>query len=93
MAKKEKTVDLKPAKVTSEELSMIQEVVGDLNDGQMQIGALELRKHELLHQVASIKNKLTELQNTLQKEYGSIDISIQDGTINYEGDVEADKKD
>lgn len=93
MAKKEKTVDLKPAKVTSEELAMIQEVVNDLNEGQMQVGSLELRKHEVLHQIANIKNKLTELQNSLQKEYGSIDINIKDGTINYEPNVEADKKD
>lgn len=93
MAKKEKTVDLKPAKVTNEELAMIQEVISDLNEGQMQVGSLELRKHELLHQLANIKNKLTELQGSLQEEYGSIDINIKDGTINYEGNVEADKKD
>ena len=93
MAKKEKTVDLKAAKVTNEELAMIQEVIGDLNEGQMQVGSLELRKHELLHQLANVKNKLTELQGSLQEEYGSIDINIKDGTINYEGNVEADKKD
>ena len=93
MAKQEKLVDLKPAKVTNEELAMIQEVIGDWNEGQMQVGSLELRKHELLHQLANVKNKLTELQGSLQEEYGSIDINIKDGTINYEGNVEADKKD
>jgi len=33
------------------------------------------------------------LQTEFDKEYGTFDINIQDGTINYKEDVEADKKD
>ena len=33
---------------------------------------------------------LTLLQTEFDKEYGTFDINIQDGTINYEDDVKAD---
>ena len=84
---------IKPEKVTEEELALIQEVVNDLNRGQLEIGSMELRKHEMMHQLASIKDKLTELQEGLKKEYGTIDVNINDGIINYPKDGEADKKD
>ena len=56
----------------------------------MDIGALEARKHQALHYVAGINDELTLLQNELKKEYGTDDVNIQDGTINYKEDVEAD---
>jgi hypothetical protein len=43
----------------------------------------------MLHQLSNVKDGLATLQQELQKEYGTVDINIQDGTINY-GDVEAD---
>jgi hypothetical protein len=50
---------------------------------------MELRKHELLHQLAGVKDELAVLQEELNKDYGTVDVNIQNGTINY-GDVEAD---
>jgi len=47
----------------------------------------------MMHQLASVKDELSGLQDELQKEYGTIDVNIQDGTINYPEDGEADKKD
>ena len=49
---------------------------------------MELRKHEVLHQLAGVKDELAKLQEELKEEYGTVDVNIQDGTINY--DVEAD---
>jgi len=91
MAKKEKVVDLKPAKITDEQLKSIQEVVSNINRGQMELGSMEVKKHNLMHQINNIQEELRKLQTELEKEYGTVDINIQDGTINY--DVEADKKD
>jgi len=97
MAKtKEKVVDLKPKaeKVTEEQLTKIQSVVDRINTAQMNIGQLEARKHQLLHLIAGVNDELTLLQNELEKEYGTNDINIQDGTINYpKENGEADKKD
>ena len=54
---------------------------------------MESRKHELLHGVAGLRDELTLLQSELEKEYGTFDINIQDGMINYPENGEADKKD
>ena len=59
----------------------------------MEIGSLETRKHQMLHSISTIQESLVELQAKFEKEYGTIDINIQDGTINYESNVEANKKD
>jgi allophanate hydrolase subunit 1 len=90
MAKKEKIVDLKskPEKITDEQLKKVQETVNTINRAQIELGSMELRKHEMLHQLAGVKDELTLLQDELKKEYGTVDVNINDGTINY--DVEAD---
>ena len=94
--KKEKVVDLKPKaeKITDEQLKKVQDTVNNLNRGQLEIGSMEVRKHEVMHNLASLRDKLTVLQSEFEKEYGTFDINIQDGTINYpKENGEADKKD
>ena len=55
---------------------------------------MESRKHELLHSVAGLRDELGKLQTEFQKEYGTFDISVEDGTINYPPENgETDKKD
>ena len=91
MATKEKVVDLKPTSITDEQLKNIQTTVTNINRSQMEIGKLESQKHSLLHQVNGFQEELGKLQTELEKEYGTVDINIQNGEINY--NVEADKKD
>ena len=83
--KKEKVVDLKPKaeKVTDEQLKNIQSIVDRINNAQMNIGQLEARKHQLLHMIAGTNDELALMQENLTIEYGTNDINIQDGTINY----------
>ena len=83
MAKKEKIVDLKPEKITEEQLKKVQELINNMNRAQLEIGSMELRKHEMMHNIASLRDQLTTLQKEFEKEYGTFDINIQDGTINY----------
>lgn len=93
--KKEKIVDLKPKaeKITAEELEKVQNIVNAMNRGQLDLGILETRKHQLLHSIMSVQDQLTMMQADFEKEYGTFDINVQDGTINYKEDVKADKKD
>ena len=94
--KADKIVDLKPKaeKITDEQLKKVQEVINNLNRTQMEVGQIESKKHELLHTVAGLRGVLGELQAEFQKEYGTIDINIEDGTIKYPTENgEADKKD
>ena len=94
--KKEKVIDLKPKaeKITDEQLKELQTVVDQNNAIQFRIGAIETQKHELIHRHADVQKKIIAMQNTFSKEYGTFDINIQDGTINYpKENGEADKKD
>jgi hypothetical protein len=84
---------IKPEKITDEQLKKVQDTVNSLNRSQLEIGSIELKKHEMMHQIAGLRDELTLLQTEFDKEYGTFDINIQDGTINYKEDVEADKKD
>ena len=82
-AKKEEVVDLKPKNVSDDQLKKIQSIVDRINKAQMDIGALEARKHQALHFIAGVNDELTLVQEQLKKEYGTDDINIMDGTINY----------
>jgi len=68
-------------KITEEQLKSIQDLVGQINNGQLQIGQLETQKHALLHQIAEVQKMLKENQDELEKEYGKVNVNIQDGTI------------
>ena len=73
----------KPEKVTDAQLKKIQSMVDRINQTQMNIGQLESRKHQALHFLAGVNDELTLVQQELEKDYGTNDINIQDGVINY----------
>jgi hypothetical protein len=81
---------IKPEKITAEQLDKVQNTVNSINRAQLEIGSIELKKHEMMHQIAGLRDELTLLQGEFEKEYGTFDINIQDGTINYADDVKAD---
>ena len=84
--KKEKIVDLKPKaeKITDEQLKKVQSIVNTLNRAQLELGMMETKKHSLLHTIVTIQDQLTLMQSEFEKEYGTNDINIQTGEINYE---------
>jgi len=90
---KEKVVDLKPQNITKEELEGLQNLVSSMNRAQMEIGNLESKKHGILHQITGFQTQMQTMQKTFEETYGKIDINIQDGTISYPEDVEANKED
>ena len=94
--KKEEIVDLKPKaeKITDEQLKRVQEAVNNINRFQLELGMLETRKHAMLHSISSLQEEVGKMRDEFEKEYGTADINIQDGTINYpKENGEADKKD
>ena len=96
MAKtKQKIVDLKakPEKITDEQLTKVQDTVNGINRAQLEIGNIEVRKHEMMHNIAGLRDSLVLMQSEFEKEYGTYDVNIQTGIINYKEDGEADKKD
>ena len=79
---------IKPEKVTDAQLKKIQETVSVINRAHSEIGSIETKKHALMHQVSTSQEVLQTLQTELEKEYGTVDININDGTINYKEDGE-----
>ena len=71
-------------KIKDEELKKLQELVGNINNLQIQIGGLELQKHQTLHKISDLQGELSLLQKELEKEYGTVSINLQDGTISKE---------
>ena len=90
--KMEKEIDLKPKaeKITDEQLKKVQDTINGINRGKLEIGSLEIQKHEMMHGIAGLRDELTLLQAEFEKDYGTFDINIQDGTINHKEDVKAD---
>ena len=74
---------VKPEKITDEQLTKVQDTVNNINRAQLEIGSMELKKHEVMHNIASLRDELTLLQTEFEKDYGTFDINIQDGMINY----------
>jgi hypothetical protein len=83
--KKDKVIDLKPkaTNITDEQLGKLQQVVNSINGIQFEIGKLEAQKHSYLHRLAGSQDEVAILQDELNKEYGTFDVDLKDGTINY----------
>jgi hypothetical protein len=88
--KKNKVVDLKPEKISDEQLKELQQVVSAINKLQFDIGTMEVQKHNALHAIFQGNDKLNEMQGKLAEQYGTNDINIQDGTVNYKEDEPSD---
>ena len=84
MAKRKTKKVEKPSKITNEELDKIQKVINNINRAQLDIGNIETKKHNLLHQIGGLHEQLNTIQSELEREYGTSDINIQDGAINYQ---------
>jgi len=84
--KKEKVVDLKPEKISSDDLQELQNVVSAINKLQFDVGQMEVQKHNALHALSQGNEKLGQMQTDYTERYGTSDINIQDGTINYKED-------
>ena len=74
---------VKSEKITDEQLKKVQDTVNNINRAQLEIGSVELKKHEMMHNIAGLRDELTVSQTEFEKDYGTYDINIQDGVINY----------
>jgi len=95
--KKKKTediIDLKPTHIEDSQLEKVKDQVNRINKFQLEIGIIESTKHALLHQVGAVQNEISETQVELEKQYGTADINVQTGEINYtKENGEVNKKD
>ena len=85
---KEKTIELKARKekISEEHLKELQGILNLNNNIQFNIGKLEGQKHNLLHELGMQQKKIADMQDMLEKEYGTFDVNVNDGTINWKED-------
>jgi len=100
MAKKEKVVELKPKaeKISEKHLIKLQNIVNAINALQFNIGKMEVQKFNAMRELGKSQSEIAEMQELLLREYGSYDINVNDGTINWpkkpsENGVEKPKED
>ena len=67
-------------KIKKEQLTKITQQLEVLNNATRDIGLLETRKHQLLHNVAGINEDINAFKKELEDEYGSININLEDGS-------------
>ena len=84
MAKRKTKKVEKASKITNEELNQVQSIINNINRAQLEIGNFESKKHNMLHHVVLLQEELSKVQVKLKESYGTDNINIQDGTINYE---------
>ena len=80
---KELEIKVKAEKVSEEHLKQMQQTVNAISQLQFNIGKIEAQKHTLLHNLSITQDRVSVLQDTLMKEYGSYDVNLEDGTINW----------
>ena len=85
---KEKEIELKvkAEKISEEHLKQLQQVVNAVNSIQFNIGKMETQKHQYLHDMTNLNERVRMLQDNLVKTYGSYDVNLTDGTINWPED-------
>jgi len=84
---------IKPEKITAEQLEKVQTLINDINRSQMELGQMETKKHAILHHISSLQEAIGVVREEFEKDYGTSDVNIQDGIINYPADVEVNKED
>ena len=85
---------IKPEKITDEQLKEVQQLINEINRSQIELGQMETKKHAILHNVSMLQEGVGKVRDEFEKEYGTADVDIQTGIINYPTENgEADKED
>ena len=67
-------------KIKEEQLKKIQDQQGKVSKILNEVGYLEANKHGLLHELAEINKEVEEFKGELEKEYGQVNINLEDGS-------------
>ena len=53
--------DIRPEKITDEQLEKVQGVINEINRAQMELGQMETKKHAVLHHISSLQETVGEI--------------------------------
>jgi len=86
--------DIRPEKITDKQLKDVQDLINEINRSQMELGQMETKKHAMLHNISMQQEAVGKMRETFEKDYGTADIDILTGEINYpKENGEVNKKD
>ena len=93
--KVEEVIDMtpKPEKINEQQLARLQASVKTIDQLTHEVGTIEVRKHALMKAMEQVQTRIEQTRVHLNTKYGTDNISIQDGVINYPENGETDKKD
>ena len=75
--KSEETVK---AMITEEQLKLLQEQQGKLNEMLRTVGVLEVQKSNVSKEIEALSKEIDSTKKELEEEYGQININLQDGS-------------
>ena len=81
----------KQNKISKEHLERLQSEQSTKATLIRDIGVVEAQKHELLHALSNVMAKIKETAGELEKEYGKVNVNLEDGS--YEAVEEEKPKD
>ena len=67
-------------KITEKQLELVQDQQTKLADLLNKIGVLEIQKQNITGKVQALSDEIEQTKADLEKEYGSINIDLKDGT-------------
>ena len=67
-------------KIKEDQLKKIQEQQAAVTKILNEVGYLEANKHGLLHELAGVNEGIEDFKKELEKEYGAVNINLEDGT-------------
>ena len=76
-------------KITKEELEGVQESINKINQIKIQIADTEVRKGMLLGAFSEEQQKMSLINEDLQKKYGDVNINVQTGAITEKSDEQS----
>ena len=80
-------------KIKKKELQALQEVVNRIQSIQSQLGAYEIEKHALLHEMITARQQVQAQQADLEEKYGKVSIDVKTGEYKKIEEDETDKED
>ena len=82
----------KEMKITDEQLEKVRAQQGVKGRIINDVGVLEAQKHDLLNALTNVMQKSVETAEELEKEYGKININLEDGSYEVVEVEEAEDK-
>ena len=75
-------------KISEEQLTKVRDQQQKLNEALRTLGVLDVQKQNLRNQIEEVSKEIEETKAELEKEYGQVNINLEDGTYS-----EIEKKD